>query len=57
MSTNMVSPNQPRHKETVLRSFQQLKVQPNLFLVGVGYCLVNVPLTILIPDDQYLRLV
>ena len=28
-----------------------------LFLVGVGYCLVNVPLTILIPDDQYPRLV
>ena len=28
-----------------------------LFLVGVGYCLVNAPLTILIPDDQYLHLV
>ena len=28
-----------------------------LFLVGVGYCLVNVPLTILIPDDQCLHLV
>ena len=28
-----------------------------LFLVGVGYCLVNVPLTILIPDDQYPHLV
>ena len=27
-----------------------------LFLVGVD-CLVNVPLTILIPDDQYPRLV
>ena len=27
-----------------------------LFLVG-GDCLVNVPLTILIPDDQYPRLV
>ena len=27
-----------------------------LFLVGVD-CLVNVPLTILIPDDQYLHLV
>ena len=26
-----------------------------LFLVGVGYCLVNVPLTILIPHDQCLR--
>ena len=24
-----------------------------LFLVGVSYCLVNVPLTILIPDDQH----
>ena len=28
-----------------------------LFLVGAGYCLVNAPLTILIPQDQYLRLV
>ena len=28
-----------------------------LFLVGAGYCLVNVPLTILISDDQHLRLV
>ena len=27
-----------------------------LFLVGVN-CSVNVPLTMLIPDDQYLRLV
>ena len=28
-----------------------------LFLVGVDCCLVNVPLTILIPGDQYPRLV
>ena len=28
-----------------------------LFLVGADCCLVNVPLTILIPDDQYPRLV
>ena len=28
-----------------------------LFLVGAGYCLVNVPLTILISQDQCLRLV
>ena len=28
-----------------------------LFLVGAGYCLVYAPLTILIPQDQYLRLV
>ena len=28
-----------------------------LFLAGAGYCLVNEPLTILIPQDQYLRLV
>ena len=28
-----------------------------LFLVGAGYCLVNIPLTILIPQDQCLRLV
>ena len=28
-----------------------------LFLVGVGYCLANVPLTILIPHDQCPRLV
>ena len=28
-----------------------------LFLVDAGYCLVNVPLTILIPQDQCLRLV
>ena len=33
-----------------------VKSSTYLFLVGAD-CLVNVPLTILIPDDQYLRLV
>ena len=55
MSMSMVSPNQPQYQETVLESFQQLRVQPTYFLVGVIYCLVNVPLTILIPNDQYLH--
>ena len=31
MSTSMVSSNQPWHKETVLESFQQLKVPPACF--------------------------
>ena len=31
MSTSMVSSNQPQHKETVLKSFQQLKVSPAWF--------------------------
>ena len=48
MSTSMVSPNQPRHKETVLRILSETKSSTYLFLVGVDYCSVNVPLTILI---------
>ena len=38
------------------RILSATKSSTYLFLVGVD-CLVNVPLTILIPDDQYPRLV
>ena len=38
------------------RVLSATKSSTYLFLVGVD-CLVNVPLTILIPDDQYPRLV
>ena len=51
MSTNMVS-----HPTTVpgnsSRILSATKSSTYLFLVGVD-CLMNVPLTILIPDDQY----
>ena len=39
------------------RILSAIKGPTYLFLAGVGYCLVNAPLTILIPDDQYLCLV
>ena len=38
------------------RTLSATKSPTHLFLVGAD-CLVNVPLTILIPDDQYPRLV
>ena len=31
VSMSIVSPNQPQHHETVLETFQQLKVQPTYF--------------------------
>ena len=42
--------------ENSSRILSATKSSTYLFLVGVD-CLVNVPLTILIPDDQYPRLV
>ena len=39
------------------RILSAIKSPTYLFLAGAGYCLVNEPLTILIPQDQYLRLV
>ena len=56
MSMSMVSPNQPQYQDTVLESFKQLRVQPTYFYVGVD-CLVDVPLTILIPHNLCPRLV
>ena len=48
----MISPNQLRvRRETVLRSSQQLKVQPTYCSVGTSYCLVSVSLTILIQQE------
>ena len=44
-------------KETVLESLSATESSTYLFLVGTGYCLVIVPLTILIPQNQCLRLV
>ena len=39
------------------RILSATKSSTYLFLVGTDYCLVNVPLTILIPQDQCPRLV